>query len=94
MAFQSKKERQQIIILIVVLCLIAIGLLYVYKDSILPKPVVTDGAGLATPERMEVPTELQEDIFTRKDFAALEEFGDVPVKPLQRGSTKLFDEIH
>ena len=94
MAFRSKKEQQQIIILVVVLALIGVGLLYVYRDSILPKPVVTDGAGLATPERMEVPTELQEDIFSRKDFIELEEFGDVPVKPLQRGSTKLFDEIN
>lgn len=93
MAFRSKKEQQQIVILGVVLVLIVGGLLYVYRESILPKPVVTEDAGLVAPPRMEVPSQVEQDVFTRPDFVDLVEFGDVPVKPLQKGSTKMFDEI-
>ena len=92
MAFRSRKEKQQVIILIVVLTIIVGVLAVVYRESWLPH-AVTSGAGMPPPKRIALPSAVPTDVFDRPDFIALKKYGDVPVKPLNQGSTDIFKEL-
>lgn len=93
MAFQSKKEKQQILILVAVLTIIIGVVLYIYRDAWLPKKVINIGAGMPPPTRIVLPEITTKEIFERPDFISLKEYGTVPVRPLQRGSTEIFKEV-
>jgi hypothetical protein len=92
MAFRTKKERLQVSALGTVLAIILGVVGYLNRESILPKPTAGD-AGLAAPARILIPESLPTGIFERDDFKALRRFGNVPVKPTQKGSTSLFNEL-
>lgn len=93
MAFRSKKEQQQVSLLVAVLVIIFGALGFFYRGVWLPRAVITDGGGLAPPPRIDVPATLSDEVFNRQDFRALKKFGDVPVRSQVKGSKELFQEL-
>ena len=67
--------------LISVLAIIAIALLYMYRDKLLPRPT-GEAVLLAPPPRLTIPRGGGDDLYEREDFKTLKRFGDVPVRPL------------
>ncbi len=76
------KEKQQTIMLAIVLGLISAVLLYYFHDRFLPRPV-GEPVVLTPPRRLQVPSGLTDasKLYERADFQALQDHVGIPVKP-------------
>jgi hypothetical protein len=81
---KNSKEKNQVIMLAVVLALIGVVLLYFYHDKFLPKPV-GDPVVLTPPQRLLIPpkSNTATTLYQQPDFQALRDHAGVPVKPQQ-----------
>ncbi len=87
----TKKEQQQVMILVGVLVIIVGVLLYSNADKLLPKPEPTEEG--AAPARLALPSKLPTDVLDRSDFQTLTPFGDLPIRPMLKGSKDIFKPI-
>lgn len=87
----KRKEKQQIIVLGVLLAVILGAVAYYYRGSLLPQP--SGGAQTYTPPpRVELPTiKTATDLFQRTDYKTLRQFGSIPVKAVSTGPNNPFE---
>lgn len=83
---KMKKEQQQIVMLVAVLGIIAVVLIFFYREKFLPRPT-GEAVLLAPPPRLQIPPGGGDALYERDDFKALKRFGDVPVRPLETGGS-------
>ncbi|MFH1046923.1 MAG: hypothetical protein V1738_01350 [Patescibacteria group bacterium] len=83
------KEQKQIIMLAILLCGIIGVLIYFNLDRFLPK-VVGGSAILPATTRINISTAEADALFERQDYLELQEFGQVPVRPMGLGNNTPF----
>lgn len=91
----SKKERQQIIVLCVILGIIAALLVWNFRRSFLPRPVGSPIV-LGVPPRLQLPATSAADhaLYQRSDFQAIAEDRWQPLRPGEiNGNGSPFDDI-
>jgi hypothetical protein len=79
----DRKQRNQIIALLVVLTGILGMLGWWYGPKLLPRPEA--GEAIAQHEKLNVPAKIPATLFERPDYAELRTFGDIPVRALPGG---------
>lgn len=81
MAMSVAKQVRQIRILGALMVVIVAAIGYLFRDRFLPAPLA--GEEFAVQKRtLNLPKSLPEQIYSRQDFEALHEFGEVPVQSI------------